>query len=124
MISGDSKKQKDANNAVVSFGNVPHQIRCCDGGDSRLADFPVSLLYSQIADPELDKETANFLLMMCAFDSEKLLGDKQLCKKVRAVWHYPDPASYIEDEHIRQMQYNSRRASQYSVTVTWDIGRR
>ena len=69
------------------------------------------------------KETANFLLMACAFDSSRLLEDKQLCNKVRAVWYYPDPASYIEDEHIRQMQYKSRRASQYSVTVTWDKNR-
>ena len=69
MISNNTNKQKGASNAVVSFGNIPHQIRGGDGGDSRLAGFPVSLLYSKIADPELDKETANFLLMMCAFDS-------------------------------------------------------
>jgi hypothetical protein len=61
--------------------------------------------------------------MMCAFDSARLLADKQLCKKVRAVWYHPDPASYIEDEHIRQMQYKSRAASQYSVTITWDKDR-
>jgi len=43
-----------------------------------------------------------------------------LCKKVRAVWYYPDPASYIEDSHKRQIQYTSRRASEYSITVIWD----
>ena len=123
MISDDTNEQKDPSNAGISFGNIPHQIRSGDGGDSRLADFPVSVLFSQIADPEIDKETANFLLMMCAFDSAKLLADKQLCKKVRAVWYFADPASYIEDEHIRQMQYKSRKASQYSVTVTWDKDR-
>ena len=58
--------------------------------------------------------------MMCAFDPAKLLGDKQLCKKVRAVWYYPDPTSYIEDEHKRQMQYKSRKAGEYSITVVWD----
>lgn len=57
---------------------------------------------------------------MCAFDSAKLLEDKQLCKKIRAVCYYPDPASYIEDEHIRQMQYKARKVSEYSVTVTWN----
>jgi hypothetical protein len=123
MISDNTNKQKYATNAVVSFGNIPHQIRSDHGVDSRLAGFPVSLLYSQIADPELDKETAKFLLMMCAFDSARLLADKQLCKKVRAVWYYADPASYIEDEHIRQMQYKSRKASEYSVTVAWNKNR-
>jgi len=86
-------------------------------------DFHVSLLYSQIADPGLDKETAKFLLVMCAFDSAKLLADKQLCKKVRAVWYCPDSASYIEDEHIRQMRYMSRKASQYSIKIMWDKDR-
>ena len=81
MISDDTNNQKDARKAVVSFGNVPRQIRGEDGGVSRLAGFPVSLLYSQIADPERDKQTANFLLMMCTFDSAKLLADRQLRKK-------------------------------------------
>jgi hypothetical protein len=55
MTPDDTKKQKDASGAVVSFGNIPHQIRSDDGGDSRLAGFPVSLLYSQTADTELHK---------------------------------------------------------------------
>jgi hypothetical protein len=120
MISDNSNEQNDPSNAVISFGNVPHQIQGDDGGGSQLAGFPVNLLYSQIANPEIDKETAKFLLMMCAFDSAKFLADKQLCKKVRAVWYFPDPVSYIEDEHITQMRYKSRKASHYSVTITWD----
>ncbi len=118
MVLDNTNKQKDGSNAVVSFGNIPRQIRSDDEADSRLTGFPTSLPYSQIADPETDNETAKFLLMMCAFDSAKLLADEQLCKKVGAVCYYPDPASYIEDKHIRQMQYKSRKASQYSVTVT------
>lgn len=120
MTLDNTSKQKNASNAVISFGNVLHQIRSDYGNGSPLAGFPVSLLYSQIADPELGKETVRFLLMMCAFDSARLLADKQLCKKVRAVWYYPDPAIYIEDEHVRQMQYRSRTVSEYSITVTWD----
>jgi hypothetical protein len=120
MISDDSKKQKDASSPVFWFGNLPRPIRSGDGVDSRLAGFPVNLLYSQIADPETNRETAKFLFMMCAFDPAKLLGDKQLCKKVRAVWYYPDPISYIEDRHKRQMQYKSRKAGEYSITVVWD----
>jgi hypothetical protein len=53
----NTNNQNRASNTVVSFGNIPHQIRTDDGGDSGLAGFPVSLLYSQTADPELDKET-------------------------------------------------------------------
>jgi hypothetical protein len=120
MISDVTKKQKDASSPVIWFGNLPRPIRPDDGVDSRLAGFPANLLYSQIADPETDRETAKFLMMMCAFDPAKLLGDKQLCKKVRAVWYYPDPISYIEDGHKRQMQYKSRKAGEYSVTVVWD----
>ena len=120
MISDNANEQKDASNPVVSFGNIPRQIRSDGGPYSQLAGFPVNLLYSQIANPEIDKETAKFLLMMCAFDSAKFLADKQLCKKVRAVWYYPDAGSYIEDEHLRQMRYKSRKTSQYSITITWD----
>ena len=58
--------------------------------------------------------------MMCAFDPARLLADKELRKKVRAVWYYPDKASYMEDEHIRQMHYTSRKPSTYSITVTWN----
>jgi hypothetical protein len=105
---------------VCLFGNIPRRIRPDEAVDSRLAGFPVNLLYSQIADPETDRETAKLLLMMCAFDPAKLLGDKELCKKVRAVWYWPDPTSYIEDGHKRQMQYNSRKAGEYSITVIWD----
>jgi len=105
---------------VFLFGNVPRPIRPDESVDSRLAGFPANLLYSQISDPETDRETAKLLLMMCAFDPAKLLGDKELCKKVRAVWYWPDPTSYIEDGHKRQMQYNSRKAGEYSITVIWD----
>ena len=52
MISDDTKRQKDASSPVFWFGNIPRQIRSDDGVDSRLAGFPVNLLYSQIADPE------------------------------------------------------------------------
>ena len=78
------------------------------------------VLYSQIADAETDRKTAEFLLMMCAFDPAMLIADKEFRKKVRAVWYYPDKASYTEDEHIRQMQYASRKSSTYSITVTWN----
>ena len=105
---------------VFLFGNIPRPIRPDETVDSRLAGFPANLLYSHIADPETDRETAKLLLMMCAFDPAKLLGDKQLCKKVRAVWYWPDPTSYLEDGHKRQMQYKSRRAGEYSITVMWD----
>jgi hypothetical protein len=120
MISDVTKRQKNASGPATWFGNLPRPIRADDGVDSRLAGFPVNLLYSQIADPETDRETAKFLLMMCAFDPARLLGDKQLCKKVRAVWYYPDPTSYVEDAHKRQMQYKSRKAGEYSITVVWD----
>jgi hypothetical protein len=120
MISDVTKKQKDASSPVIWFGNLPRPIRPDDGVDARLAGFPANLLYSQIADPETDRETAKFLMMMCAFDPARLLGDRQLCSKVRAVWYYPDPTSYIEDGHKRQMQYRSRRAGEYSITVIWD----
>ena len=120
MISEDTKNQKDASSPVFWFGNLPRPIRSDEGVDSRLAGFPANLLYSQIADPETDGETAKFLLMMCAFDPARLLGDEQFRTKVRAVWYYPDAASYIEDAHKRQMQYNSRKAGEYSVTVAWD----
>ena len=69
MVLDNTNKQKDGSNAVVSFGNIPRQIRSDDEADSRLTGFPTSLPYSQIADPETDNETAKFLLMMCAFDS-------------------------------------------------------
>ena len=117
MISNGTKRQKDASSPVFWVGNLPRRIRPDEAIDSRLAGFPVNLLYSQIADPETDRETAKFLLMMCAFDPAKLLGDQQLCKKVSAVWYYPDRATYIEDGHKRQMQYKSRKASEYSILV-------
>ena len=120
MISDDTKRQKGASSPVIWFGNLPRPIRPDVGVDSRLAGFPANLLYSQIADPDTDRETAKLLLMMCAFDPAKLLADKQLCKKVRAVWYYPDPTSYIEDGHKRQMQYKGRKAGEYSITVVWD----
>jgi hypothetical protein len=120
MISDVTKRQKDASSPVFWLGNLPRRIRPDEVVDSRLAGFPVNLLYSQIVDPQTDRETAKLLLMMCAFDPAKLLGDKQLCSKVRAVWYYPDPTSYIEDGHKRQMQYASRKAGEYSITVTWD----
>jgi len=116
MISDDTKTRKDASSPIL-FGYLPRRIQADGGVDSRLAGFPTNLLYSQIADQETDRESAKFLLMMCAFDPAKLLADKQACKKVRAVWYYPDPASYIEDAHQRQMQYTSRKAGEYSVTV-------
>ena len=68
----------------------------------------------------MDAETAKFLLMMCAFDPARLLGDEQFRTKVRAVWYYPEPTTDIEDAHKRQMQYKSRKASEYSFTVAWD----
>jgi hypothetical protein len=120
MISDDTNRQEEASSPLFWFGNLPRRIRSDETADSRLAGFPVNLLYSQIVDRETDKETAKFLLMMCAFDPAKLLGDKQLCNKVRAVWYYPDPATYIEDAHIRQMQYRTRKASEYAITVIWD----
>ena len=97
MTSEGAKKEKRASSPVVSYGNLPRQITCDNGVDCRLADFPVNLLYSQLADPETDAVTAKFLLMMCAFDPARLLADKELRKKVRAVWYYPDKASYMED---------------------------
>jgi len=120
MSSEDAKKEKCESRPVVSYGNIPRQITCNNGVDFRLAGFPANLLYSQLADPETDAVTAKFLLMMCAFDPAGLLADKELCKKVRAVWYYPDKASYIEDEHIRQVQYTSQKPSTYSITVTWN----
>lgn len=120
MIPDNTERQKGASNPVSSFGNVPRRIRPGESVDPRLVGFPVNLLYSQIADPETDIETAKFLLMMCAFDQAKLLGDKQLCSKVRAVWYYPDPSSYIEDEHQQQMRYKSRKMGEYSITVVWN----
>jgi hypothetical protein len=120
MTSEGAKKEKRASSPVVSYGNLPRQITCDNGVDCRLADFPVNLLYSQLADPETDAVTAKFLLMMCAFDPARLLADKELRKKVRAVWYYPDKASYMEDEHMRQMHYTSRKPSAYSITVTWN----
>lgn len=105
---------------VFLFGNIPRPIRPDETVDSRLAGFPANLLYSQITDLETERETARLLLMMCAFDPAKLLGDKELCKKVRAIWYWPDPSSYIEDGQKRQMQYTSRKASEYSITVIWD----
>ena len=54
-------------------------------------------------------------------EEARLLGDEQFRTKVRAVWYYPDSASYIEDAHKRQMQYNSRKVSEYSVTVLWNM---
>jgi hypothetical protein len=119
MISEDTKKQKHASGPVW-FSNLPPRIQPGGAADSRLAGFPANLLYSQIADPKTDTQTAKLLLMMCAFDPAKLLGDKQLCKKVRAVWYYPDPSSYAEDEYKRQMDYKSRKASEYSITIIWD----
>lgn len=120
MIPNDTKTQKEASSPARWFGNLPRRIRPEEGVDPRLAGFPANLLYSQIADPEADTETAKLLLMMCAFDSPRLLGDKKLCKKVRAVWYYPDPASYIENAHKRLMQYRSRKGGDYSITVRWD----
>ena len=120
MISDDTNRQKEASSPLLWFGNLPRQIRPDEAADSRLAGFPANLLYSQIADPETNRETAKLLVLMCAFDPAKLLGDKQLCKKVRAVWYYPDPTGYIEDGHKRQMQYKRRKAGQYSITVRWD----
>jgi hypothetical protein len=119
MVSEDTKRQKHASGPVW-FGNLPRRIRPDEAVDSRLAGFPANLLYSQIADPKTDPQTAKLLLMMCALDPAKLLGDKQLCKKVRAVWYYPDPSSYAEDEYKRQMDYKSRKASEYSITIRWD----
>ena len=119
MISDDTKTRKVASSQVL-FGNLPRRIQADGGVDSRLAGFPANLLYSQIADPETDRETAKFLLMMCAFDPARLLGDEQFRTKVRAVWHYLGPASYIEDAHKRQIQYRCRKASEFSVTVVWD----
>ena len=119
MISEDTKKQKHATGPVW-FGNLPRRIRPHEAVDSRLAGFPANLLYSQIADADTNSKSAKFLLMMCAFDPAKLLGDKQLRKKVRAVWYYPDPSSYAEDEYKRQMDYKSRKASEYSITIRWD----
>jgi hypothetical protein len=103
MLSNDTTEQQDASGPVRLFGNLPRRIRPNEGADSRLAGFPANLLYSRIADPETDKGTAKFLLMMCAFDPARLLGDEQFRTKVRAVWYYPDAASYIEDAHKRQM---------------------
>jgi hypothetical protein len=120
MVSEDTKNQKDASSPVFWFGNLPPRIRSDEGVDSRLAGFPANLLYSQIADSEMDREKAKLLLMTCAFDPAKLLADTRLCKKVRAVWYYPDPTSHIEYPHKRQMQYKSRNASEYSITVDWD----
>ncbi len=78
MISENTKRQKDASSPVCWLGNLPRRIRSDEGADSRLAGFPANLLYSQIADPETDTTTAKFLLMMCAFDPARLLGDEQL----------------------------------------------
>ena len=119
MISEDTKTRKDSSSPIW-FGNLSRRIQADGGVDSRLAGFPANLLYSQIADPKTDTQTAKLLLMMCAFDPAKLLGDKQLCKNVRAVWYYPDPSSYAEDEYKRQMDYKSRKASEYSITIRWD----
>lgn len=120
MISHDTHRQRDAGSPASLLGNVPERFQPDDVANSQLAGFPVNLLYSQIADPKTDMETAKFLLMMCAFDPATLLGDKRLCKKVRAVWYYPDRATYIEDGHKRQMQYRSRKGGDHSITVSWD----
>ena len=120
MISNDTNEQKDASSPVRWLGNLPRRIRPDEGVDPRLAGFPANLLYSQIVDRETDTENAKFLLMMCAFDPARLLGDEQFRTKVRAVWHYLGPASYIEDAHKRQIQYRCRKANEFSVTVVWD----
>ena len=85
MNSYGTQRQKDPSNSVCWFGNLPRRILPDEGLDPRLASFPPNLLYSQIADPETDGETAKILLMMCAFNPAKLFADEQLCKKVRAV---------------------------------------
>jgi hypothetical protein len=120
MISNNTNEQKDASSPVRWFGNLPRRILPDEGVDPRLAGFPANLLYSQIIDPKTDPETSKFLLMICAFDPTRLLSDEQFRTKVRAVWYYPDPTSYVEDAHKRQMQYDSRKAGEYSITVAWD----
>jgi hypothetical protein len=119
MTSEDAEREKRKSSPVVSYGNIPGQIKCEEGIDCRLVGFPTNLLYSQLADRETDAVTAKFLFMMCAFDPTRLLADKEFRKKLRAVWYYPDKASYIEDEQTRQMQYTSRKPNTYSITVTW-----
>ena len=116
----DTQTQKGRISQRCWFGNPPRRIQPDESVDPRLAGFPANLLYARIADPEIDGKTAKFLLMMCAFDPARLLGDEQFRTKVRAAWYYRDPTSYIEDAHKRQMQYKSRKASEYSVTVAWD----
>ena len=70
MISEDTKNQKVASRPVFWFGNLPCSIRSDEEVDSRLAGFPANLLYSQIADPEMDTKTAKFLLTVCFRSSE------------------------------------------------------
>ena len=45
MISDNTNKQNDPSNAVISFGNIPRQIRSDGGPQSQLAGFPVNLLH-------------------------------------------------------------------------------
>jgi hypothetical protein len=73
MIPDITKTQKGASSPEFQFGNLPRPMRSGNAVDSRLAGFPANLLYSQIADPETDRETAKLLLMMCAFDPARLL---------------------------------------------------
>lgn len=44
------------------------------GANSGLAGFPANLLYSQIADPRADTQTAKLLRML--FDPAELVGDQ------------------------------------------------
>jgi len=118
MISNDTN-EKYAGSPVCWFGNLPRRIGEDAGVDSRPTGYPANLLYSQIADPEMDGKTAKFLLIMCALDPARSLGDEQFRTKVRAVWYYLDLARHIEGAHKRQMQYNSRKAIEYSITVVW-----
>ncbi len=62
MNSCDSEKQKGRSSAVCWFGNLPRRILPEEGLDPRLAGFPANLLYSQIADLEINGETAKFLV--------------------------------------------------------------
>ena len=53
MISDDTKTRKDASGPIL-FGNLPRRIRSDEGVEARLAGFPANLLYSQIADSDMD----------------------------------------------------------------------